>query len=62
MEEREYTRIGNDCMIYCKNTLTNFQGIYVVTKMIKYSHNNYSTFHSEGFENYKEAKEYFEED
>ena len=30
MEEREYTRMGNDCLIYIKKILTKFNDTYIV--------------------------------
>ena len=36
MEEREYTKLGNDCLIYIKKILTKFDDKYIVIVMDYY--------------------------
>lgn len=64
MEEREYTRIGNDCVFHCKKILTKFNDQYIVIKMDYISGwiNSDVMYEELGFNNEESARKYFNED
>lgn len=63
MEEREYKKIGNDCIINIKKILTKFNSKYIIIKIKFYSNwrENDNIYEKTEFDNEHKAKKYFYE-
>lgn len=63
MEEREYKKIGNDCIINIKKILTKFNNKYIIIKIRFYSNwrENDNIYEKTEFDNENKAKKYFYE-
>lgn len=63
MEEREYKKNGNDCIINIKKILTKFNNKYIIIKIRFYSNwrENDNIYEKTEFDNENKAKKYFYE-